>query len=114
MRSMCGVSIGTNPKLANVSRKPASIRSRGIITEGGTSRSPLATRGSIMTGASFQGPCRRGIRVETSRSKTGRAAAQAGKPRPSGECRCRADPSKPTTRTQDTAKSPGLSGDAVR
>ena len=28
---------------------PPSIRSRGIITEGGRSRSPLATRGSIMT-----------------------------------------------------------------
>ena len=31
-------------------RKLASIRSRGIITEGGMSRSPLATRGSIMAG----------------------------------------------------------------
>ena len=48
IRSICGVSIGTNPKPANVSRNAASIRSRGIITAGGRSLSPLATRGSII------------------------------------------------------------------
>jgi hypothetical protein len=42
------VSIGTNPKSANVWRKSASIRSRGIITVGARSLKPLATRGSIM------------------------------------------------------------------
>ena len=47
MRSMWGVSIGTKPNEANVLRNVSSIRSRGIITDGGTSRSPLATRGSI-------------------------------------------------------------------
>src|SRR5271166_3850077 len=55
MRSMCGVSIGTKPKLENVWRNAASIRSRGIITAGGRSRSPLATRGSIMKIASLNG-----------------------------------------------------------
>ena len=52
IRSMWGVSIGTKPKLAKVCRKTASIRSRGIITAGGRSLSPLATRGSIMVGLS--------------------------------------------------------------
>src|SRR5271157_273503 len=55
MRSMCGVSIGTKPKLVKVRRKAASIRSRGIVTAGGRSRSPLATRGSIMKIASLNG-----------------------------------------------------------
>ena len=48
IRSICGVSIGTKPNPANVWRKTASIRSRGIITAGGRSLRPLATRGSIM------------------------------------------------------------------
>ncbi len=48
IRSICGVSIGTKPKPANVWRKCASIRSRGIITVGARSLKPLATRGSIM------------------------------------------------------------------
>ena len=48
IRSICGVSIGTKPKLAKVWRKTASMRSRGIITAGGRSLKPLATRGSIM------------------------------------------------------------------
>src|SRR3954464_13968345 len=40
--------MGTNPNPANVWRNAASIRSRGIITAGGRSLNPLATRGSIM------------------------------------------------------------------
>ena len=60
MRSMCGVSIGTKPKEANVLRNVSSIRSRGIIAAGGMSRSPLATRGSIIARSSC--PSRIGCR----------------------------------------------------
>ena len=69
IRSMCGVSIGTNPKLANVWRNAASIRSRGIITAGGRSLKPLATRGSIMVYPFEREARRAGFRAAT---RTGR------------------------------------------
>ena len=83
MRSMCGVSMGTKPNEANVSRNEWSIRSRGMTTFGSRSRSPLATRGSIMTQLSSS--ARQARFSETTRSENStripRGSASRGRAR---------------------------------